>query len=41
MNLVSPREILERKRSRTIIPLANEQWYDVQDENGKWRVGYC
>lgn len=29
-----------RKRAATIMPSA-EQWYDVQDDNGTWRVGFC
>lgn len=29
-----------RKRNNTAMPVA-EQWYDVQDENGVWRVGFC
>jgi len=42
---------ISRSRSKTLtsqefnIPLlalnSSEQWYDVQDENGDWRVGFC
>jgi len=40
--MLSPREQLHHRRvlSRAMIVAPQEQWYDVQDEDGKWRVGY-
>jgi hypothetical protein len=36
----SPRVDVDRKKPRNRA-LPPEQWYDVQDEEGNWRVGFC
>lgn len=43
MSLLSPRFELAQKRprQRTMFALPPDKWYDVQDEDGVWRVGYC
>jgi hypothetical protein len=40
--MLSPREHLQQRRlTKGLSNALQEQWYDVQDEDGKWRVGYC
>jgi hypothetical protein len=37
-SMVSPGGIKNIRTNNSLLP---EQWYDVQDEDGNWRVGYC
>mgnify|MGYP003491640182 CR=1 FL=1 len=37
-SMVSPGGL---KNIRSNNPPPPEQWYDVQDEDGHWRVGFC
>ncbi len=41
MILTSPRGDRMKSKIRNLYPPPPEQWYDVQDEDGVWKVGYC
>lgn len=43
MSILSPRFEMDKKRqrTRTMFGLPPDKWYDVQDEDGVWRVGFC